>query len=226
MALPARFDRLLTTHGQTATLYDQDAASNPRTTPCAVVDSGAVRMLGTSRGELVRAHFPSTTVVLPGQVLFCAVLSPQWYLIAKLLITTGFSFNPGVMAEMFALPLALSAERPVRPAPSALGGYDEPAATGGTPTGAVPQLTVSARTVRAGFTNVYDPLNPTALGPLPAGTLTAYCPLGSDVLADDTVRTLGEDWVVGQTNRLFANGSAFALQLILNETAGPGWAAP
>lgn len=218
-----RFDRLLARKGRPALLYDEDGYSGGVPTRVGLTDAGAVRMLGTSRGELVRAHLPAATPARPGQVLYVPDAEPPYFLVVKRLIG-AWAWEAGPMLALFVLPLELLAQRPVQPLGAALGGYDEPALRTGSTT--EPLLAVEQASFRAGLSNDYDPLNETATGPLPAGLLTAYCPPGSTVHKDDTVRLDEQPYLVQTANLLVSNGEPYARQLILAQSGGPGWPLP
>lgn len=223
------FDRLITRRGDAATLYEPDGVSSPTTIQVVVSSVRSVPLLG-NRGDVVAGHVASTVAAWPGQVVAIPAQPPGWYLVAKTLqVSRAALFDPGTSLVLLALPGTLTVQRAVASTPPArTNPYNEPAylTSAGYPAGDTAEVTV-----RCGVSNQFDPLSESIAGPLPAGVVTVYVPLGADVRKDDGVVDLSVPgttdttaYVVQQVNRLYADGTAYALQLILDSGAGAGWA--
>ena len=222
----APFDLYIGSDGDNATLYDTDGASNPQSVTVLFSNIAFVRMIGTARGNVVRAFFLSTQAVLPGQVLqIPSAPNPGYFVIVKVLQgSEGFIINPGTEAAMLPLPYLVSIIRPSSAQQAApRNAWFELAGTSPTDTtGHIPGTGVSHQ-VRAGFSNSNDPIGEAVVGPTQNGLFTAYTPVRADIQLGDQVLLLdGRPAQVETLDTLYADGAAYALQPILRVGAGSG----
>lgn len=221
-------DSLIQNKGAPCTLYGDDGVSNPTPTSIYVTNSPFVRMLGTSRGEVLLGRLPSTLDLSSGQLLAVPALPALWYVLVKQVHRTGGStfFARMHTVALLALPLALRYERLAITVPtSARNALGEPAFTTGAGTPILGEP-LQRGAVHAAYANQNDPLLMPATqpqGPLPAGSTTIYVPLGCGLSLADTITLVeGTPAIVQQVNRVDANGEPYALQLVLFDTAGSG----
>jgi hypothetical protein len=148
----------------------------------------------------------------------------RWFLVAKMLTLGPIIITPiPIHCLDLEMPYTLTAKRPT-PAPileSTLNIWNEPATVDGQ--GNPVQATTST-TVHAGFSNQFNPLDETAVGPLPSGMLTFYTHLGANLRPGDEIDYNAKTYIIDQTNAMDANGFNYGLQVILKETGGKGWA--
>jgi hypothetical protein len=205
------------------TKYDLNML-NP--TPVEVIDFPPPRISNrSSKYDYGQLMFKAGTVVSAGDVVNATIGgSSRWFLVAKLLtlgpiILTAIPIN----ALDLEMPYLLSAKRPT-PAPipaSALNIWNEPATVDGN---GYPLQATTTTTFHAGFANQFNPLDETAVGPLPSGQLSMYTHVGASVLTGDEIDYNSKTYIVDQANLLGANGWFYGLEVILKETGGKGWA--
>lgn len=228
--LAAREERYITRQGVAATLYDTDGVS--ALTDTTLVLSSAQNLGRTgARGDILLGRVPAALAAIgPGSVLAAPALAAGWYLVIHTLDSSlRQRASSSTTLALLALPGTLTVQRAVASTPPLrTNPYSEPAylTSAGYPAGDTAEVTV-----RCGVSNQFDPLSESIAGPLPAGVVTVYVPLGADVRKDDGVVDLSVPgttdttaYVVQQVNRLYADGTAYALQLILDSGAGAGWA--
>lgn len=215
-------DSMLSRRGSPTTWYDADATTHLGATSVLISNDRQVIEIGTARGDIVTGLAPSDFGGEPGHVLAVTqdpVNNPAavtWYVLIKPLLRSRQQiFDRGVTMALRALPSILTGQRVIKSAVGSLNGYGDPRTQA--------EVTTISLAIRAGFANQANPLTQQDIGAVPRGITTIYVPIGSDVRPGDEV-TLpdGTPSYVQQANLQYTDGSAWALQLLLDGSAGQG----
>jgi len=208
-----------------ATLYDPDGVSNSES--CQLVVSNVTSLKSRrSASDLTSGLLVADTPVVIGQIVQSETFG--WFLIAKVQNLSSVLLMPTpVKLQLLPLTDLLTFQRPTQtpPDPSiALSGYGEPMETG---IGGYPVLPIEQFSVRVGYSNHLDSLTVEDIGPVPTtGKITLYAPLLCGVKNADSVTINGVPYAVQQVNPSDNSGTPFGLQIMLDDSAGPGYAPP
>jgi len=220
--MATQYDLLWRDPGNMATLYDNDAVSNPRPQTVVISNAKYVPMLGTARGDAFVGRVPAGQSLVAGQVLFSVSLLAGWYVVVKPLQASHFTLwaRPASFS-LLALPLLVTLKDKVttKPAPQFLNARDEPRYR--TQGGGVAGIPTTTTTFRAGMSNAFNALSLQLEGELPNSLTTYYCPLGQSLALDDEV--LLPDGSPARVTRLYykdADGVPYAREFVATGSVG------
>lgn len=218
------FNTLFAPFAVPCTVYDPDE-TNARTTTAAVDNDTQMGRLGRV-GDTATAYLPPDSDADAGDLLVVGVGSPLvittdsppiYYLVAKRRASTANT--PGIRALvprgplqllLMPLPYILTRRRLIAPPADGANIWNVPVPT-----------EQDVLTIRAGESNANDPYQDEDIGSTPRDVVTFYTPLGADIkLQDYLVLPDGRPALVQQVNALSANGVRYALQLIVDASAG------
>lgn len=224
------FDRVMLLEETSCILYQPDETSPVETH---IVLSN-YRSIGSRRtaNDFHRGRFPPGTEVTSGQLIWHTELG--WFVVEKRAEVDPMTLRPNwVEVQLLPLPYVVEVQRPkqttqqMQDTTGVLDVWDVPT---GQASDALGETTLEsvAYNVRMGFSNDADPQHETVVGNLPFGSITAYCPLGSNVLrgdilaATDGYRNMRWYKVTDFPDQA-AMGRWYMLQLILTKLTGPDW---
>lgn len=219
-------DMLGAEDANSAILYDADGVSNSE--PCQLVVSNVASLKSRrTSNDYTAGLLVAETPVSIGQVVEHETAG--WFIIAKAQNLSSVLLAPTpVKLQLLPLTDQLTFQRPAQappdPASVPLSGYGEPMQTG---LAGYPVLPVVQITARVGYSNHMLSLTAADLGPVPTtSSITAYAPLDCGVQLGDETTIDGTPYVVRQASSEDANGARYALQLLLDNSAGAGFAPP
>lgn len=188
-----------------ATVYDDDAVSNPRTTTV-IIDNDTSLKSRREASQFILALFPVGSNVVASSVFQTA--DNRWYMVNQI-SNISVDVQATLTAQTLLLPYLLTRRRLVAATLDTSNIFHQAAPT-----------EVDITTIHAGESNANDPYLTEDVGATPRGVATFYCPLGSDVRVQDyIVLPDGRPAIVQQANPLAGSGVRYGLQLLVNPSA-------